>query len=161
LISSVNRFELPAKMTEQLGVDTLRIIAERIGDSLEIKTNAEIIPAEKIAFPTGYVTSAGAQLVSRNLDFAVGHVTEHTSVSLVALGNLDFAPSIMVDSVMGKENITISLGAFDCLKVKNTGRGVAGYSYYTPDPGHIPIKVDIINPETGNITISMILVKHE
>ena len=106
-------------------------------------------------------TTVGFRLVSRNMDFKIGNVRDYEFINLLTLKDtISKAPEAR-DSIMGIENVRTPAGTFDCYKVKNMVSGSESYNYYTTDARHIPVKTEIIDPKSGQPTMTQILQKYE
>nr|MBN2276640.1 hypothetical protein [candidate division Zixibacteria bacterium] len=161
LISSENTFKFPEIMKEKLKTDSLVIKAKVVGDSLDITANADIVQVGKIAFGPDCVTSTGSQLMARSMDFEVGKTIKYSFVNLLQLSNQQFSPIEVIDSVVGRQQVTTPLGTFDCYKVSNTVPGTKGYSYYTADQVRLPVRIELVDPESEEILMTLILQNYE
>jgi hypothetical protein len=161
LISCENYFKLPAQAAEQLGTDSISIHAVPRGDSLEIISNVSIIPSQTVAVPRDIVTSVGASLFMRGIDFKIGNSVKFNEIDLISLMSQNFTPAIQEDSVIGEIAVTVPAGTFDCFKTKNVLGAMFGYGYYTKDKNHIPIMLEIIDTASNKQMAVISLLKVE
>jgi hypothetical protein len=162
LLSSQNHFKIPDKAKEELGLDSVLVKAQPRDDSLVVTSNSFIAPAGRIPFSSDLITTSGALLVSRNMDFEVGRSVSYQYINLLKLGSSEIKPVNATDSVIGVQTISTPAGRFECFKVKNTvAGGTYGYSYYTKEQPHLPVRTELVDPQSGNISMSIILLKSE
>jgi hypothetical protein len=161
LISSENYFKLPAAAKEQLGTDSIVVRAIPFGDSLDITSNVAMIPGQKIAMPPDLVTSVGASLFIRGIDFKIGNSFKFNELDLLSLMNQNFKPGVQEDSVIGEISVTVPAGTFECFKTKNMLGQAIGYGYYTKDKNHIPIMMEVVDAASGEQIAAISLKKVE
>jgi hypothetical protein len=161
LISSENHLKFPPQAKERFGTDSVIVRAKTVGDSLQIASNVDAVPSMTIPFPDDMITSTGSQLVARNMKFETGSSLRYSFINLLILFDSTPVPQEVTDSVLGKETVSIPLGTYECYKVKNTVPGGIGYSYYTTDERHIPIKIVLMDPREMKPSMTLILQKHE
>jgi hypothetical protein len=130
-------------------------------DTLMVTANADIIQTGKIPIEGDYITGTGTQLLSRNMDFTTGSTSKYTFFNLLKLGEKPYMPVQATDSIVGKEEVETPAGTFECYKVKNIVPGIIGYSYYTTDNRHIKVKTELIDPQSGKVSMTHILQKYE
>lgn len=161
LNSSINYFYMPPAAIEKLGTDSLIVKANRKGDTLFITTNSEKVPPGSMPFSTDMTTTTGSQLFARNMDFTVGKSYTYSYINLLRVTGQSFQKMEVTDSVVAIEKVTTPLGTFDCYKVLNTVPGALGYTYYTTDPRHLPVLIELLYPETKEKVMSLTLQKYE
>ncbi len=161
IVSSENSFKLPDKAAEQLEVDTLVVKAKADLGKLTINFNSRRLPRSILPLTAPLTTTVGFRLVSRNMDFKIGNTRDYEFINLLTLiDTISKAPEAR-DSIVGIENVRTPAGTFDCYKVKNMVTGSESYNYYTTDARHIPVKTEIIDPKSGQPTMTLILQKYE
>lgn len=161
LISSRKHFQLPPKVREKLKTDSLIIEAVPFHDSITISSSAMIAQTGAMPFPDRCVTSTGSQLILRDMNFKIGGTSEYSFINLLKFGERTFKVVPVVDSVTGKEVVTTPAGTFECFKVKNMVPGAMSYSYYSTDRRHIPVRIELIDPKTGEISRTHVMQKYE
>jgi len=161
LMNSENSFKFPRQVSEKLKTDSLVIKAEITGDSMDITANADIIQVGKIPFRDDCITSTGSQLMARSMNFKIGQSKHYSFINLLMLSNKQFSQVSVVDSVIGREEVTTSLGTYDCYKVVNLVPGTKGYTFYTAGERHLPIKIELVDPANDEILMTLILKKYE
>ncbi|PKK83927.1 MAG: hypothetical protein CVT49_05745 [candidate division Zixibacteria bacterium HGW-Zixibacteria-1] len=161
LISSINHFFMPPMAIERLGTDSLIVKATRKGDSLFITTNSDKVPPGSMPFIGEMTTTTGSQLFVRNMNFTVGKSYKYGYINLLRITGQSFQIMEVIDSVISQEKITTPMGTYDCYKVLNTVPGALGYSYYTTDARHIPVLIELLNPETKEQVMTLTLQKYE
>jgi len=162
LTKTTNLFRFPPEATAQLGVDSLVITGTREGDSLDItSTLPRMVPPCKVAMDKELVTSSGSLLTTRNMEFKKGTTRTFRFVNLLVLTGQVYSPVEIIDSVAGEMQVTVPAGTFDCYKVKNTSPGGFGYSYYSKDKGHAPVRTELIDPATNEVVMEVVLTKRE
>ncbi|MBN2226849.1 MAG: hypothetical protein JW763_05750 [candidate division Zixibacteria bacterium] len=162
LAKTINCFQFPAELRTQLGIDSLVITGVRTGDSLDITSNSSrMAPPCKVPVDKGLVTSSGSLLTTRNMSFTVGETRTFRYINLLMLTGQIYTPLEITDSVVGDAHITVPAGTFDCYKVKNSVAGSYGYSYYSKEKGHPVIRTELIDPETSEIVMEVVLNRRE
>ena len=161
LISSENHLKFPPPAKQKYGTDSIVVKATTDGDSLKIVASVDAIPSTTIPFPDNTITSTGSQLMARSMEFKTGGTLTYSYVNLLILFDSQPVPQEVTDSVLARESVSIPLGEFECYKVRNTVPGSVGYSYYTADERHIPIKIVLMDPQGQEPFMIMTLQKHE
>jgi len=161
VISSSNKFFLPPGALASLGVDTLVIEAVRKGDSLYITSNSDKGPSETLALESGVMTSAGSQLAIRDMNLETGRVYKYSYINLLRFTGKSYQIQDVTDSVLNIEKITTPIGTFDCYKVRNRIPGAVGFSYYTADYKHIPLLIELLDPESNETIMTLTLQEYE
>jgi len=161
LISSSNKFFLPPGALASLGVDTLVIEAVRKGDSLYITSNSDKGPSETLALESGVMTSAGSHLAIRDMNLETGRVYKYSYINLLRFTGKSYQIQDVTDSVLNIEKITTPIGTFDCYKVRNRIPGAVGFSYYTADYKHIPLLIELLDPESNETIMTLTLQEYE
>lgn len=161
LMSSENYFLLPPEAKEKMGTDSLHVSAVADGDTLDIKSNGSVVVPGKLYFPEGSVSSAGSMLKSRSLDFAISNFTDYKFVNLIQLTGQFYELVDVRDSVVGEVDIVTPVGEFECYRVKNIVPGAVGYSYYDKKKYNVPVKTELVYERTGNVLMSLTLIKYE
>jgi hypothetical protein len=161
IISSMNYIDLPPGGEKKFGTDSVVIKARRVNEYLEISSNTKLMPLSNIPYTENLMTTAGALFVTRNMDFKIGNTIKHKFVNLLkATGTIPDVPEV-IDSVINIEKITVPAGTFNCYKVMNMVSGIMSFTYYTTDKKHIPVKTELIDPESGKFTMTLVLQKYE
>ncbi len=161
IVSSENSFKLPEQAVKKLEVDTLVIKARADNDKLTISFNSHGLPPSVIPLTGSLTTTVGFRLVSRNMDYKVGNTFAYEFINLFTLADtISKAPEVR-DSVVGIEKVQTPAGSFECYKVKNLVSGSESYNYYTTDTKHIPVKTEIIDPQSGKPAMTLTLQKYE
>jgi len=161
LLSSTNEFYLPPQAIQSLGTDSLIIKAIRKGDSLFIESNSDKAPAGAILAADDLTTSTGTQLVVRNMDFRKDQAYDYSFINLLRMTGQSFQPQSVHDSVISVVKITTPVGTFDCFKVSNQVPGAKGFSYYTTDSRRIPMLIELIDPQTDELIMTLTLQEYE
>jgi len=161
LLFSVNEFLLPERAIQTFGTDSLVIEGKRKNDSLYITSNAATAEISAIALEDRFTTSTGTQLIVRNTDFSEGMVYSYSWVNLLKFSGQAFQKQTANDSVTSIVAITTPVGTFDCFRVANIVPGAKGFSYYTTDNRHIPMLIELINPENDEILMTLTLQEYE
>jgi len=148
LIESLNYFKLPSSAIEQLGTDSIAHKAYTRGDSLVIAAkNNKLVTPGTLHFPASTVTTTASAILSRNNDFKIGKSQNYKFINLLKLNGQAFQLSEITDSISAIVEIETPLGKMECYQVMNIVAGGFGYTYFTTDERHLPVKVELMNPE--------------
>ena len=158
--SSDNEIIIPNTHGQEIGHDTIMVTANDMGNGkIKIVGNRNDIITSYIN-NENLLTGTGALLYTRNMNFTVGSSATYNFVNFYQVAKEKEFHTIQVkDSVVGIENVTTSLGSFECYKVKNIVPGGFGYTYYSNDENHLMIKSELMHPETGEPMSTVTLVK--
>ena len=107
------------------------------------------------------MTSAGSQLAVRDMKLELGQVYNYSYINLLKITGKSYQVQEITDSVLSIEKITTPLGTYDCYKVSNQSSGAIGFSYYTTDYKHIPLLIELIDPNSGEAIMVLTLQEYE
>jgi len=159
-ISSVNNINLPPRILEELGADSLVIQAHSDGDSIVIHNNLD--PANKVAYdhPAGFTTSVGSLLATRGMDFKPDRTFEYTFINLLAPSQGKYPAIESTDSVIQIETVTVPAGTYECYKVQNKTSGSTGFSFYAKELRNLPVNTKLIDSE-GSVVMELKLKEYK
>ncbi len=159
LISSDNFIKLPPEAKSAHGTDSIAITAVRDKDSIMVSSNVpKIAPSGTISPENNFITSVGAMLASRTIDFKPGATRSYSFANLLIMTGSPYRAIETVDSVIGEETITVPAGEFDCFKVLSRIGQNTSITYFSKGQNHIPVKTVVYDP-TGNKTALEIILK--
>ncbi len=138
--------------------DSVVILAEKKNDSLFVSCSRPDVP-NSVLSENDLITSAGALFKTRFRDYKVGNEYRYETINFFVIkSKAMFQTTTIVDSVVAIKNISTDLGTFECYQVKNIMPGVYGYTYYTVEDEHLPIRVELFDPATDQ-TIQTLTLK--
>ncbi len=161
LVESENYYKFSPEIAQARGVDSIFIRAFKDGDSLRIRSNYTGAVPGAMPYYDGLTTTTGSLLTSRNKNFTPGYRNELAFVNLLLMTGKPYEAYPAADSVMGLVTVTVPAGTFECHKVRNDAINAFGYTYFTKDGLHTPVKTEMLDFETGEPVTELILVKKE
>jgi len=149
LVESLNYFKLPPGSKESIGTDSIAHKAFPEGDSLIIaaRDNKMVVPG-KIYFPSNTVTTTSSTVLSRAGDFAIGQSRSYKFINLLKITGKQFELADITDSITAIVEVDTPLGKMECYQIMNIVAGGFGYTYFTTDERHLPVKVELMDPES-------------
>ncbi len=160
-VSSENYFKLPPEAVAKFGSDSIYVIASLGKDSIVVKSNSKLVLAGELGNSDNFITTTGASLIGRNMNFGIGSTKKYRFVNFLAMTGLDFKVNEVIDSVMAIEKISTPAGEFECYKVKNIVGQTNSYTYYSTDKKHIPVRVDLYDTGGEQLAMRLTLQKYE
>ena len=161
LTKSNNLYVLTPDMAKKMGADSIEIRAFKDGDSLKIRSNYTGAMPGAMPYYDGLTTTTGTLLTARNKDFKPGYRNEYAFVNLLFMTGKPYQAIPAADSVIDLETVTVPAGTFECYKVRNDAVGAYGYSYFTKDGLHTPVKTVMLDNDTGKPVTELILMNRE
>lgn len=155
LIKSDNYFYFASEAKVIYGIDSLKVTAQPVGESLEILASDTLAVSCRIPFYENLVTGMGAMLLGRSCVFDTGWSRSYRQINLINLTGQPYEIQNVTDSVIGEETIALAIGSYDCYKVMKIMPGILGFSYYDKEEDHLPIMIEAFD-RTGMVRIMSI-----